>query len=160
NLVVRLPESERLDPEAIGSLLIRAASGVTVPLRDLATITPTEGRTSIMHEGARRRQVVTVNPKVSDVAGFVASARTASKERVKVPQEVYLQLAGVAEGEAQARHEVLLHSAIAAVGIVLLLLIAFQDPRTVTLILATTPFALVGGVLAVALTGATLSIGS
>ena len=160
NLVVRLPESERLDPEAIGSLLIRATSGVTVPLRNLATITPTEGRTSIMHEGARRRQVVTVNPTVADVAGFVGSARAAIKQQVQLPRDVYLQFAGVAAGEARARHEVLLHSAIAAVGIVLLLLIAFQDPRTVTLILATTPFALVGGVLAVALTGATLSIGS
>jgi Cu/Ag efflux pump CusA len=55
---------------------------------------------------------------------------------------------------------VILHAAIAAVGIIVLLLIAFEDARTVTLIIATTPFALVGGVAAVALTGATLSIGS
>ncbi len=160
DLVVRLPEAERMDPEAIGSLLIRASSGVTVPLRDLARITATEGRTSIMHEGARRRQVVKVNPSVSDVAGFVRAARTAINQSVKLPDSVYLQFTGVAEGEAQARREVLLHAAIAAVGIILLLLIAFEDARTVVLILATTPFALVGGVVAVAVTGGTLSIGS
>ncbi len=160
DLVVRLPPSERLDPEAIGSLLIRATSGVTVPLRELATISAAEGRTSIMHEGARRRQVVTVNPSVADVAGFVATAQAAINQRVRLPRDVYLQFTGVAQGEAAARHEVILHAAIAAVGIILLLLVAFQDPRTVTLILATTPFALVGGVVAVALTGATLSIGS
>jgi len=160
DLVVRLPEAQRLDPEAIGTLLIRATSGVTVPLHELATLSATEGRTSIMHEGARRRQVVTVNPTTSDVAGFVAATRTAISQHVKLPDMVYLQFAGVAEGEAAARREVLLHAAMAAVGIVLLLLIAFEDARTVTLILATTPFALVGGVIAVALTGATLSIGS
>jgi Cu/Ag efflux pump CusA len=131
-----------------------------VPLRELATITPTEGRTSIMHEGARRRQVVTLNPTTADVTGFVTAAQAALNQRVKLPSDVYLQFAGVAAGEAQARREVLLHAGIAAVGIILLLLIAFEDPRTVTLILATTPFALVGGVIAVALTGAVLSIGS
>ena len=160
NLVVRLPDAQRLDPEVIGSLLVRATSGVTVPLRELTTITATEGRTSIMHEGARRRQVVTVNPDVADVAGFVAAARRAIDQHVKLPGAVYLQFTGVAEAETAARHEVILHAAIAAVGIVLLLMIAFADGRTVTLIVATTPFALVGGVVAVALTGATLSIGS
>jgi Cu/Ag efflux pump CusA len=113
-----------------------------------------------MHEGARRRQIVTVNPATSDVAGFVAATRAAINQHVKLPAAVYLQFTGVAEGEAQARREVFLHAGIAAIGIILLLLIAFEDPRTVTLILATTPFALVGGVAAVALTGATLSIGS
>jgi CzcA family heavy metal efflux pump len=160
DLVVRLPLADRIDPEAIGSLLIRASSGVTVPLRNLATVSEAEGRTDIMHEGARRRQVVTVNPATGDVTGFVAAMRAAINQHVTLPSAVYLQFTGVAEGEAQARHEVLLHAGIAAVGIILLLLIAFEDPRTVTLILATTPFALVGGVAAVALTGATLSIGS
>lgn len=160
DLVVRLPAAERLDPEAIGALLIRATSGVTVPLRELTQISSIEGRTSIMHEGARRRQVVTVNPTTSDVAGFVAAAQAAINKHVRLPGAVYLQFAGVAEGEAAARREVFLHAGIAAVGIILLLLIAFGDARTVTLILATTPFALVGGVVAVALTGATLSIGS
>jgi CzcA family heavy metal efflux pump len=160
DLVVKLPASERVDPEEIGSLLIRATSGVTVPLRDLATLSAAEGRTSIMHEGARRRQVVTVNPATADVAGFVAATRAAINQHVKLPATVYLQFTGVAEGEAQARREVFLHAGIAAVGIILLLLIAFEDPRTVMLILATTPFALIGGVGAVALTGATLSIGS
>jgi Cu/Ag efflux pump CusA len=160
DLVVRLPAAERLDPEAIGALLVRAPSGVTVPLRELTTITLTEGRTSIMHEGARRRQVVTANPDTSDVAGFVAATRAAINQRVKLPGTVYLEFSGAAESAAQARRELLFHTGFAAVGIILLLSIAFRDARTVTLILAMAPFALVGGVLAVALTGATLSIGS
>src|SRR5262249_46615363 len=89
DLVVKLPDEERLDPEAIGSLLVRAESGVTVPLHELATISAAEGRTSIMHEGARRRQVVTVNPTVSDVAGFVAAVQAAISQHVKLPGAVY-----------------------------------------------------------------------
>ena len=160
NLVVRLPASLRLDPEALGDLLVRAASGVTVPLRELATISLTEGRTSIMHEGARRRQVVTINPTTSDVGGFVAAAHQAINQKLKLPGTIYLEFTGAAAGEAAARNELLLHAAVAALGIILLLSIAFGDARSVILILAMSPFALVGGVIAVALTGATLSIGS
>jgi len=139
---------------------VRTASGVTVPLKELATLSLTEGRTGIMHEGARRRQVVTLNPTTSDIGGFVAKLENAVARRVKLPPTVYLQFAGAASGQRQARRELLVHSALAALGIMLLLSVAFRDARSVTLILATTPFALVGGVLAVALTGATLSIGS
>ena len=160
DLTVRLPPAERIDPEAIGQLLVRTASGVTVPLKELATLSLTEGRTGIMHEGARRRQVVTLNPTTSDIGGFVAKLENAVARRVKLPPTVYLQFAGAASGQRQARRELLVHSALAALGIMLLLSVAFRDARSVTLILATTPFALVGGVLAVALTGATLSIGS
>jgi len=90
----------------------------------------------------------------------VAKLENAVARRVKLPPTVYLQFAGAASGQRQARRELLVHSALAALGIMLLLSVAFRDARSVTLILATTPFALVGGVLAVALTGATLSIGS
>ena len=160
DLTVRLPPAERVDPEAIGQLLVRTANGVTVPLKDLATLSLTEGRTGIMHEGARRRQVVTLNPTTSDIGGFVARLQKAVARRVKLPPTVYLDFAGAASGERQARHELLVHSGLAALGIMLLLSLAFRDARSVLLILATAPFALVGGVLAVALTGATLSIGS
>src|SRR5467141_1488149 len=160
DLTVRLPPAERVDPEAIGQLLVRTASGVTVPLTDLATLSLTEGRTSIMHEGARRRQGVTLNPTTSDIGGFVTKLQNAVARRVKLPPTVYLQFVGAASGQAQARRELLVHSGLAALGIVLLLSVAFRDARSVTLIVATTPFAPVGGVLAVALTGATLSIGS
>ncbi|HET7757635.1 MAG TPA: efflux RND transporter permease subunit, partial [Steroidobacteraceae bacterium] len=88
DVVVRLPPAERIDPEAIGTLLVRAPSGVTVPLRELADISLAEGRTGIMHEGARRRQVVTVNPTTADLAGFVAAAQRAIAGQVQLPANV------------------------------------------------------------------------
>jgi Cu/Ag efflux pump CusA len=60
----------------------------------------------------------------------------------------------------QARHALLLHSALAGAGIVALLLLSFPDRRGVALVLANVPFALVGGVIAAALAGGVLSIGA
>lgn len=160
NVVVRLPEPMRRDPEAIGALLVRGASGATLPLSRLARITAGEVRTGIQHEGARRREVVSLNAQGSDVPTVLERVRAAVRAKLVLPPGVYIEYAGAAEGLAAARREVLLHSLAAAVGIVLLLSVAFGSWRSVALILAMTPFALVGGVLAVALTGATLSIGS
>lgn len=61
---------------------------------------------------------------------------------------------------AQSRNEILMHSLIAAVGILLLLSIVFRNTRNLLLVLANLPFALVGGVLAVFATGGLLSIGA
>src|SRR5256714_2541191 len=141
DLTVRLPPAERVDPEAIGQLLVRTANGVTVPLKDLATLSLTEGRTGIMHEGARRRQVVTLNPTTSDIGGFVARLQKAIARRVQLPPTGYLEFAGAASGERQARRELLVHSGLAALCILLLLSLAFRDARSALLILATPPFA-------------------
>src|SRR6185436_3945773 len=67
---------------------------------------------------------------------------------------------GAIEAQSEARNELLLHSAIAGVAILLLLGVVFSNPRNLLLVLLNLPFAMVGGVVAVALTGSSLSIGS
>ncbi len=94
------------------------------------------------------------------LASFVAKARKQIETRVKFPAGVYAVFSGAAEEQAQARKELLLHSLIAAAGIVLLLAIVFGSGRNLLLVLANLPFALVGGVLAVFATGGSLSLGS
>ena len=159
-VAVALPESDLCEPEAVGSVLVRAADGSTTPLSDIATIRTVEGRTTISHEGGRRRQVVTANPSSSDVAGFVAAARGAIARQVKLPPGVYVDYAGVAEGQAAATRQFLVNVAAASVGVIALLILAFGGGRPAGLILAGTPFALAGGVTAVALTGGVLSLGA
>lgn len=159
DVTVTLPDSDTRDPEAIGAILVRAGDGTTTPLSDIATIRPGEGRTVIGHEGGRRRQMVTANPSVSDVSGFVAAARARIAREVKLPPGAYLDYAGVAEGQAAATRQILFNVAAASIGIVALLVIAFGGGRPAMLILAGTPFALAGGVIAVWLTGGVLSLG-
>ncbi len=159
-VAIALPPDLRQDPESVAALLVRAVDGATVPLRDIATLRLTDGRSLIARAGGQRRQVVTTNPTRSDSAGFVADARAAIARSVKLPPGVSLSFGGVAEGQAAATRQIALNVGVAAIGIVMLLILAFGGGRAATLILAGTPFALAGGVIAVALTGGIVSLGA
>ena len=162
SLAVRviLEPRTRRDPETLGALLVRTPSGREVPLTALADVTLESGRASVLHEAGQRRQVVTLNASTSDVVGLVARAQAAIALKVKLPPGVYLEFGGEAQGAGEATRDLLLHAGIAAAAVLLVLMLAFPDARTIALILINVPFALVGGVLAVALTGASVSIGS
>ena len=140
--------------------MLRSVSGSMVPLKQVAKVYLTDGRTSISHEDGLRRQVVTTNPEPKDVEKVTKAVRKAIADKVKLPPGTYVSYAGTAEGAAEAQRELIFNVALAAGGVVALLLLAFSSGRAVTLILGSAPFALVGGVAAVALTGASLSLGS
>lgn len=146
DVAVMLDDASRNDPEAMGALLLSAAGGRRVPLHLVADIFRTEGRFSILHDGARRRQTITCNP-TRDVQSFVADARVVLAEKVSLPKGVYLEFAGAAEARKAATRELLLHSAFAAVGILLLLVLVLGHWRNVVVVLFNLPFALAGGVL-------------
>lgn len=148
DVAVILDESERCDPEAIGSLMLRSPQGALLPLRELAEVYPATGRFSILHEGARRRQTVTCATSGRDVSSFVADARRQIEAKVSLPAGTYAAFSGAAQAKEKAQRELLLHFALAAVGILLLLSIVFHSARNLLLVLANVPFALVGGVLA------------
>jgi CzcA family heavy metal efflux pump len=154
DVAVILDEKDRQDPEAIGSLLMRSPQGGILPLHELAEIYPTTGRFSIMHEGGRRRQTVTCATSGRDITSFVEEARKQVAAKVAFPAGAYAAFSGAAQAKEQAQRELLLHSVIAAVGILLLLSVVFHSARNLLLVLANVPFALVGGVLAVWLTTA------
>ena len=149
DVAVILDAADREDPEAIGSLMLTGISGTRLPLREIADIFPTSGRASILHEGARRRQTVTCGTLGRDVSSFVAEAKKAVKDKVSFPANTYAAFSGAAQAREKAQNELLLHSAIAAVGILMLLTIVLHNWRNLTLVLVNVPFALVGGVLAV-----------
>jgi CzcA family heavy metal efflux pump len=148
DVAVTLAQRASSDPADVGSLLVTNPQGQRFRLSDLANIYVTSGRASILHDGARRRQTVTCNPEGRDVQSFVADARNLLARDVKLPAGVYLEFAGAAEAQHAATRELLLHSAIAGVGIVLLLSIVLGNTRNLLLVLLNLPFALAGGVLA------------
>ena len=159
DVVVILPPESREDPESVGLLSLRNAEGTYVPLRELADFIPQTGRYMVLHDGARRRQVVTCNVQGRDLAGFVDDAKRVVAD-VHLPPRVYAVFGGAAETQAEARNELLLHSGIAGIAILLLLATVFRSRRNLLLVLLNLPFAMVGGVIAVAFTGSSLSIGS
>jgi len=157
---VILTERDRREPERVGDLLLRSSGGTRVPLRELADIEAGNGRSMVVHEGAQRRQQVTCNVAGRDLASFVAEAKRVVAEKVQFPSGVYAVFRGSAEQQATAQREILIHSVIAGVGIVVLLAMIFRTGRNLLLVLANLPFALIGGVLAIFVLGGMLSIGT
>jgi Cu/Ag efflux pump CusA len=157
---VILQAEDRRRPEQIKNLLLRNAVGKLMPLGELASVGIASGRDTILHDGARRGQVVTCNVRSRDLASFVAEAEHKVTSHISSAPGVYLEFSGAAEARAQSQREILLNSLIAAVLIVCLLYIAFGNVRNLLLVLVNIPFALVGGVLAALLTGGQLSLGS
>ncbi|HEY0178341.1 MAG TPA: efflux RND transporter permease subunit [Dokdonella sp.] len=147
-------------PQAVGELLLHGRGGEMVRLADVAEVGIVSGRSQVNHQNGLRRQVVVATPTTADQAGFAAAAQKAITEQVDVPVGVYLDYGGAAAEQAAATRELLLHSAAAAVLIVLLLAIAFGDARHVLLVLFALPSTLIGGGVAVWLTGGTLTIGA
>jgi Cu/Ag efflux pump CusA len=166
NVGVILDEAARRDPETIGSLLLRNSQGLRLPLRELADVELGNARFSILHEGARRRQTVTCATSGRDVSSFVQEAQRQVTEKVSLPAGTYVVFSGAAQAKETAQRELLLHSAIAGVGILILLSMVFHSWRNLVLVLVNIPFALVGGVTAVWLTSvmtpgqSSLTIGS
>jgi CzcA family heavy metal efflux pump len=159
DVTVILASKIRQDPEEIGNLMLANAAGERVPLRELADVFEDTGRTTILHDGARRRQAVTCDVRGTDLASFVDEARRAVNARVSFPAGTYAVFTGAAQAREQSRRDILVHSLIAAAGIVLLLAIVFRSTRNLLLVLVNLPFALVGGVLAVFATGGLLTVG-
>lgn len=153
DVAVTLDPAQRQDPQSVGSLLISVPQCPRLPLRELADIFPASGRASILHEGARRRQTVTCATSGRDIASFVAEARERVARKVSFPTGTYAVFGGAAEAQKKAQRELFLNATVAAVGILLLLSVAFHSGRNMLLVLANVPFAMVGGVLAVWLSG-------
>jgi Cu/Ag efflux pump CusA len=159
DVIVILDEAARRDPEAPRDLPLHGPGGARVLLGEVAEIASGAGRSEVVHEGGRREQVITANVRGRDVASFAAEARKAIAS-VRFPAGTYAVFGGAAEAQAEARGELLLHSALAGSGIILLLFVVFGRLRNLLLVLANLPFALVGGVLAVFMTGGWLTMGS
>ena len=160
NVALTLPPGTVRDPEEVGAILVRGGDGTTVPLDQIASVDLTEGRPLIRHQGGQRLQMVTANPLRADVAGFVRDAKSEIARRVILPPGVYLDFGGEAQGQAAAQRQITVNVAVAAVGMIALLALAFGGLRPAVLILTTAPFALAGGVVAVAITGGVLSLGA
>jgi Cu/Ag efflux pump CusA len=159
NVITLLDAASRDNISKIGDLPLRSPSGAYVLLKQIADIYEVTGRYEVLHEGARRVQTVTANVTGTDVPSFVQAAKAAIAAKVQMPSGSYIQFAGTSEAQTRSQHDLIYNSLIAGIGIILLLSIVTRQWRNLLLILANLPFAMVGGILAVFLTGGLLSLG-
>jgi CzcA family heavy metal efflux pump len=160
NVAVILDPRLRSTPEDVGSLVLSNSDGARIRLAEVADVNQRTTRYSIAHEGMRRRQAVYCNVRGRDLESFVDEAGRTVQSKVKFPAGTYSVFGGVSEARKEAQREILTYSLVAAVGIILLIAIVFRNARNTLLVLVNLPFALVGGIVAAALTGGNLSIGS
>ena len=160
DIVVNLHPMLKEQPRSIAQLPIRSASGALVPLGELATITTTTGRYNILHQGAQRLQTVTCHVNNGDLGGFINKLKNKVFQEIAFDSTNYPEFTGAAVTQNKAREELILYSLLAGAGILLLIYLALGSARHTLLTLANIPFSLVGGVVAVLITGSTLSIGS
>ena len=160
DVAVILDPKDRGRLESIRDLMLRNGEGQLMPLGQLASVSAAAGRYAILHEGARRVQIVTSDVANRDLDSFVAAAKNEIRRQVPLASGTYIEFSGAAEARAQSQREILVNSLIAAVVVVCLLYIAFGNVRNLLLVLVNVPFAFVGGVLAALITGGLLSLGS
>ncbi|TFW73133.1 CusA/CzcA family heavy metal efflux RND transporter [Methylotenera oryzisoli] len=150
----------RDDVQEAGNLPLFNAEGKLFRLRDVADIVQENGRSKILHAGAKRIQTVTANVSGRDIDSFTSELKTRLNSELTLSPGTYLEFTGAAEANAKSREKLILQSALAGVSVFLMLYIAFGRLRNLLLTFANLPFALIGGVLAVMLTGGWISLGS
>jgi CzcA family heavy metal efflux pump len=160
NVAVALAPELRTQPEAFANLPIRTEDGRLILLSQLADILHSEGRYNILRQGAQRKQTVTSNVTDRDMDSFMQELKTRVLNEIPFSANSYPEFTGAAVEQAQAKEDLTLHSLMASAGVLIFIYIAIGNIRHVGLAMANLPFSLIGGVVAVVITGATLSVGS
>ncbi len=157
-LLLRGNSTLRADPQAFADVMVTAPDGVTYPLRQLARLQLTQGPMLVSHEDGSRFATVRANVGGRDLVGFVADAKAAVAQRVKLPPGVRLEWGGQFENQQRAAARLALVVPAALALIFLLLMTTFGSIRQSMLVFANIPFALVGGVIALWASGAYMSV--
>lgn len=155
---VRYAEKFRKDPEAIGRLLVKSATGALIPLREVAAIERVLGPIQINREMNSRRWVIQGNVQGRDLGSVAEDIRRLIAEKVVLPPGTWIELGGQFENQVRAMRRLSFIVPLAIGLIVLLLAVSFGSIRKALLIFVTVPLALIGGVLGLYVTGEYLSV--
>jgi cobalt-zinc-cadmium resistance protein CzcA len=160
DIAVRLDDKTRDSIESLRRIPLKAASGAIVPLSEVANVSVAEGYSFIRREQLQRYAVIQMDVKGRDVDGFVAEASAAIKQQVKLPPGYWVEWGGAFANQQRALAKLSLIVPVTIFFIFVLLYTAFNSIKYAALILANVPFATIGGLLALFVTGQYLSVPS
>ena len=152
-LVVRLPDRQRTDPDALANTLIQTATGSVLPLNQVAQVVETEGPATINREWGRRRITVQCNVRGRDVGRFVAEAQKKIAAQVKLPEGYSIEWGGQFENMERANAKLRFVVPMALGLIFIMLYFSLKSLRDVFIVATGIPLGAVGGVLALWLRG-------
>lgn len=157
-IVVRGQDTVRLSPAEFEALLINTPDGQVVPLREVAKLERQGGPVKIDREMGSRYGVVIANVTGRDLVGFVEEAKSKVGAAVKLPTGYRITWGGQFENQQRAAERLALVVPLSLGVIFLILFSTFGSIRQALLVLSNVPFALVGGIVALWLTGEYLSV--
>jgi len=160
DIAVRLDDASKASLPAIERIPIRAASGALVQLSQVAEVTQAEGYSFIRREQLQRYAVIQMDVRGRDIDGFVRDANATIAQQVKLPNGYYTEWGGAFENQQRALQRLSLIVPATIFFIFILLYTAFNSMKYAALILANVPFATIGGVVGLAVTGQYLSVPS
>ena len=157
-IVLRGPDAVKVSPAEFASLRITAPDGLSVPLQTLARLERENGPVKIDREMGSRYGVVISNVSGRDLVGFVEEAKASVAAAVKLPTGYTLTWGGQFENQQRAAARLTLVVPLALCVIFVILFTTFGSVRQALLVLSNIPFALVGGIVALWVTGEYLSV--
>jgi Cu/Ag efflux pump CusA len=160
DVIVRYRDDARANLDAIKNTVVDTPSGAKIPLRMLATIRDDVGPNTISRENVQRKLVVSANTSGRDLGSVIADIRAAVARDVKLPQGYYIVFGGQFESERAASQTIGVIGIGVVIGIFVLLFMAFRSWRNALLIMVNLPLALIGGLVAVKISGGILSVAS
>jgi cobalt-zinc-cadmium resistance protein CzcA len=155
---LRYPESFRNSVDIIRETTLRTADNALIPLESVATIKVVDSPPMINRELGKRRVVVGSNVVDRDLGGFVAEVQQRVEAEVKLPEGYYFSWGGQFENMQRAMGTLMVIVPLTVVAIYFLLFMMFNSVRLAGLIITVLPFASIGGVFGLALTGEYLSV--
>jgi len=157
-LLLRGAEGLRTSPAEFASIMLTLPNGANVPLSTVARLERVEGPVKVDREKGARMVVVVSNVRGRDLVSFVEEARARVTQEVRLPEGYSVQWGGQFENQQRSAARLGVVVPIALGLIFLLLFATFRSVRQSVLILSNIPFAMVGGVFALWLSGEYLSV--
>ncbi len=158
DVVMRLSEDVRNNVDALHDLLLDAADGSQVPLDQVADICVQDGVMNISREGGRGTAAIGVFIKGRDMGSLVEEMQQKVDRELKLPPGYSITWGGEFENQQRAMGRLLMIIPVSIIMIFVLLFEAFKSVKSAALILLNVPFALIGGIVALYLTGIHLSV--
>jgi cobalt-zinc-cadmium resistance protein CzcA len=157
-LTLRFPEPYRNSVAAIGEIRVKSPSGALIPMSDLAKIEMREGPARISREHVKRRIYIGFNVVGRDIGGVVDEGRAKLTAQLRLPEGYTIVWGGAFENMERANARLMIVVPITLGLVFFLLFWAFHSLRYATLIIINLPFALIGGVVSLWLSGQYLSV--
>lgn len=155
---VRLAENYRNNVEAIRNIVVKSAQGAWVKLRDVASVEIESGPPQIRRDDVQRRVVIQSNVNGRDMGGLVSELRERIHKEINLPDGYTVVFGGQFENQKRAQKRLMIVVPLSLGLIFLLLYFAFNSVGQALLIMLNVPLALIGGIVALSVSGQYLSV--